>query len=192
VFAHLLSPTLTNHSIFSNGGLLTFTDYLLSTHYTAATAFANIHKTTIILDSCPGIMTFTSRIRAFAAPIQNTVLKIITTAIIAITYPLMRSLWIAGIITEPITNMREVINDTELIGKASRAYIYSNADTLVQAAAVEKHSQQAAKLEISTKLHNWQSTPHVMHMPYDRARYIGVITEQWKKASIGSIFFDSD
>jgi hypothetical protein len=141
--------------------------------------------------SCPGIMTFTSRIQAFAKPIHNFILRTLTKAMIVITYPIMSVLWMSGVVTDPMTSMSTALNNRDLVGQSSRAYIYSNADALVQSWAVEKHSMQASKLDISTKLHNFRTTTHVMHMPNDRTRYIAVIKEQCKKALYGSVFFDS-
>ncbi|KAG0658291.1 hypothetical protein C6P46_005842 [Rhodotorula mucilaginosa] len=173
----------------SNGGCLTLQELneQLLRRPGAATGVATtrgIPARAFIFDSCPGLSTLKSTIRAFSAGIRNPVVKYPAVAAITLMYGVLR-LW-SMIRRQPGTLARisAYLNSPSSLPPVPRLYLYSPIDELIPPEDVERHAAQA-KTEAGVtdiRMEKFENSPHVAHARTDPERYWSAVKRVWDEA----------
>lgn len=182
--SHLLVHTL------SNGGCLTLqelNEQLLrrgTATGVATTTRGGIPARAFIFDSCPGLSTLKSTIRAFSAGIRNPVVKYPAVAAITLMYGALR-LW-SIIRQQPGTLARisAYLNSPTSLPPVPRLYLYSPIDELIPPEDVERHAAQA-KVQAGVtdiRMEKFENSPHVAHARTDPERYWSAVKRVWEEA----------
>ncbi|KWU43284.1 DUF829-domain-containing protein [Rhodotorula sp. JG-1b] len=178
----------------SNGGCLTLQELneqllrgrekgVSSPAATVATT-RGIPARAFIFDSCPGLSTLKSTIRAFSAGIRNPVVKYPAVAAITVMYGVLR-LW-SMIRQQPGTLARisAYLNSPTSLPPVPRLYLYSPIDELIPPEDVERHAAQA-RIEAGVtdiRMEKFEKSPHVAHARTDPERYWGAVQRVWEES----------
>ncbi|GAA5870928.1 hypothetical protein JCM3774_003483 [Rhodotorula dairenensis] len=137
-----------------------------------------------IYDSCPGLSTLQSTIRAFSAGLRNPWVKYPAVAAISLMYGVLR-LW-SMIRRQPSTLARisAYLNSPTLLPPVPRLYLYSPIDELIPPEDVERHAAEArtrAGVQ-DIRMEKFQQSPHVAHARTDPERYWGAVKRIWEES----------
>ncbi|CAG5085403.1 Similar to TMEM53: Transmembrane protein 53 (Bos taurus) [Cotesia congregata] len=160
--------------IFSNGGAYLYQHVSLAMDQINN----NIKVKGVIFDSAPGERRITSLFKAISAimggnPVVNIPFSFVITVFLSL-------LWICETISNSlgITNLPSASNPYTLINEPNnwpQLFLYSNADTLIPAADVEKFANHRAKRGVEVKLVLFTDSPHVKHYAIYRDVYINTV-----------------
>ncbi|KFY40120.1 hypothetical protein V495_05613 [Pseudogymnoascus sp. VKM F-4514 (FW-929)] len=166
---------------FSNGGLSNTA--LASQEYNRRTG-ASLPIQAHIFDSSPGYPRFWADIRAIKAGLpKNFLVRTFATALLAVAYAFLKSIWWVKGLENPIIIYSKLVNRHELFSKkVPRAYIYSREDQMVQWTDVENHMATAKGLGYEVRGELFEGTQHVSHMPKDSKRYWGIVQSLWESS----------
>lgn len=176
-------PELLMH-LFSNGGSSAkFYLYRAMASTAKPGESAVLPANVTVYDSCPGRFSYGRSMTAFTIGLpalwKVLLAPFFHTLIVAyfLAYQAMRR-------PDPLRQFALGHNDRARNGgEARRAYVYSDADALVGADAVEAHIAEAkAAGFVVARAENFKVTPHVAHMRSDEERYWGVVRELWEGA----------
>ncbi|KAM5543158.1 hypothetical protein V8D89_003032 [Ganoderma adspersum] len=117
-------------------------------------------KCALILDSTPTPPTYTLTLRAFTAGLHGWLRKILAGRVLTVVYFLFRR-------PRPLTREIAGLNDPALLPWTSKAtprlYLYSTADVIVPASAVEEHAAHARMAGFPMEMVNFGWSAHVSH-----------------------------
>jgi hypothetical protein len=174
-FAETTSPRILLH-VMSNGGCImsrNLAEMYVSRHSKP------LPISSMVLDSCPGIEGFQSALAAFSFAMPKFLpLRLLFSglfyAALACMYLVNKTFRLDG----PITRLRKDLNNDKLYPKrASRVYIYSRNDKLVEWEVVEKHAEDAKKKGWKVKMEEFKESQHVAHLMADGERYWSDVEE---------------
>ncbi|XP_057333328.1 transmembrane protein 53 [Microplitis mediator] len=160
--------------IFSNGGAYLYQHVSLAMDQINN----NIKVKGVIFDSAPGERRITSLFKALSAimggnPVINIPFSFVITVFLSI-------LWICETISHALglSNLPSPSNPYTLINESNKwpqLFLYSNADTLIPAADVEKFAYYRAKRGVEVQLVLFTDSPHVKHYAVYRDVYIDIV-----------------
>lgn len=172
--------------LFSNGGLFR-TAHLLKA-YRQATGIP-LPISSMIIDSAPGTASISAAMRAFSFALpKRWILRLIGKSVLWITLVLIKFYQTITRSPDAVSLARKVINDTTLVQAANakrvatRCYIYSDADDLVDWHDVEKHASESEASGWVVRREKFQGTPHVGHMRAQPERYWSIVKEYLEPA----------
>ncbi|BGP57893.1 hypothetical protein JCM8202v2_005542 [Rhodotorula sphaerocarpa] len=137
-----------------------------------------------VYDSCPGLSTLTSSIRAFSAGIRNPLAYYPAVVAISAMYGLLRFWSILRRQPSTLSRISAYLNSAAL-PSVPRLYLYSPVDELIPPEDVERHAAEArsgAGIR-DVRLERFEKSPHVAHARTDPERYWGAIRRVWKESA---------
>nr|VWP01015.1 HupA receptor [Ganoderma boninense] len=172
--------------VMSNGGVMSLCDM--------ATVLRKLKiqpapgsKCAIVFDSTPTPTTYTITIRAFTAGMRGWLRKLLTAG--ALTVVLFLTFVIRTILRRPRPFTRELtgLNDPALLPWTSKAtprlYLYSTADAIVPASAVEEHAAHARMAGFPVEMVNFGRSAHVSHARDYPEKYWDAVGAFWAEAT---------
>lgn len=170
------SSTILLHQV-SNGG--SFCIVAVASLYRERTGQA-LPLTAQVLDSTPGQPSFLSDIDAVVVGFPpNALIRAIGWALI-FTLSALSYLFLFVMRREHmVVIVRKQLNNTEILRKAPRAYIYSKEDTMVAMTAVKRHVEESRALGWKVRDEEFKGSKHVAHMMLDRERYWEIVKAVW-------------
>lgn len=176
----LLSPESSNapmySHVFSNGGA--FTIRHIAIEYQRATG-KPLPTNALLIDSAPGqpSLTQTHKALSYSFP-KFFFFRIIASVLVSIGLRLMRLFSALMRQKNPVSSLRQALNDAKLIPQNSkRCYLYSQTDELIAWQDVEDHAAEAKKMGWEVSMEKFVNSPHVMHMKTDPERYWKIVAK---------------
>lgn len=173
--------------IFSQGGSKTATQLLESMNAILSTLGQKgpLPLRQIVLDSCPGDPGIYSTFAAGAwslpeisllRPLGSTALFILAAGLVGMEA--------TGLRTPLAKKIRSQLNDPGIFSsRASRLYLTSEADTIVDSGDVEEHRKQAAAKGLTTDILRFHRAGHCSLVLEDGAAYWDAIASAWEKSA---------
>ncbi len=143
-------------------------------------------KCALILDSTPAPTTFTNAFRAAMAAMPGGLQKLIGGAIISVIY--FFTFATRALLWRPTLTTCEMIavNDPALLPWTStptpRMYLYSTADVVIPASAVEAHATDARRVGFPVQMVNFGTSAHVSHARDHPEKYWDAVQKFWSDA----------
>ncbi|KAH8596769.1 hypothetical protein B0O99DRAFT_619899 [Bisporella sp. PMI_857] len=166
--------------LFSNGGAHTASR--LGRSYRNTTGKA-LKVQAMVLDSSPGVASFTKVSDAVIVGLKSSVPSILRIPAVLLVYSVIGIFFVMDVLfpgNNLVERARHDLNDQALFGCKERLYIYSMADDLVSWDDVESHGEDAKTKGWDVKREKWDKTGHVGHMANDSERYWGAIHRLWE------------
>ncbi|GAA5991889.1 hypothetical protein JCM10908_002256 [Rhodotorula pacifica] len=171
----------------SNGGCLTLqelNEQILRSKGETERGGPGMPARAFVYDSCPGLSTLQSTIRAFSAGLKNPIVKYPAVVAITILYGVLR-LW-SIIRRQPSTLARisAYLNNPANLPPSPRLYLYSPIDELIPPQDVERHAA-LAKTEAGVRdirMEKFEGSPHVAHARTEPERYWGAVRRLWDES----------
>ncbi|KAG6359334.1 hypothetical protein INS49_012855 [Diaporthe citri] len=174
--------------MFSQGGSNTATQLLESMNAILSTLG---HKgplplRQIVLDSCPGDPGIYSTFAAGAYSLPETsLLRPLGSTALFILAAGLAGMEATGLKTPLAKKMRSQLNDPEIFSaRATRLYLTSEADTIVDSRDVEEHRDQAAAKGLTTDILRFHRAGHCSLVLEDGAAYWNAIASAWEKGAV--------
>lgn len=140
----------------------------------------------IIFDSVPGGPDPISAIRAFTSPLPYFWLKVLAIGPLILLYIWVSFLAIFTGRSLPFTELRRELNSPSVLPwtdvHTPRVYIYSQADKIVAASAIESHIAAGRSIGLNVRSEEFQGSQHVAHAKKDPERYWSIIQRTWNEA----------
>lgn len=140
---------------------------------------------TVILDCCPGDESFGAMYRATALSMPQTSTGLLLSR--ALLYPslsVLNTLQRARILYG-VRDLREELNDPTTFGnKASRLYIYTKEDVMVDWKAVQSHAEDARSQGYQVDEVSFQHGSHCGLIMENADQYWSVIHKAWKGEAV--------
>lgn len=173
--------------IFSQGGGNTATQLLESMNAILATLGHQepLPLRQIVLDSCPGDPGIYSTFSAGARSLpDNSILRPLGGAVLYILAVGLAGMEATGLRTPLARNMRSQLNDQKVLSaKASRLYLTSEADNIVDSRDVEEHWNQAIAKGLKADILRFRKAGHCSLVLEDDAAYWGAIASGWERSA---------
>lgn len=177
--------------IFSQGGSNTATQLLESMNAILSTLGHEgpMPLRQLVLDSCPGDPGIYSTFAAGAHSLpDNSLLRPLGCTIMFILAAGLAGMEATGLRTPLAKKMRSQLNDPKIFSAgASRLYLTSKADTIVNTRDVEEHRDQAAAKGFMTDILRFHRAGHCSLILEDGATYWNAIASAWEKSAAPSI-----
>ncbi|RPD78425.1 DUF829-domain-containing protein [Lentinus tigrinus ALCF2SS1-7] len=177
-------PRILLHAM-SNGGLMSLVDLARAIRKRNLKSPPGT-KCAVILDSTPAPATLPLAVRAFTAGTRGLVKKGLLLLVLAVVYFLT---WVFRTIArrpEAIAQAMAALNDPDILPFTSlrtpRMYLYSTADNIVQAPAVEEHAARARMVGFPVQMINFGKSGHVSHARDYPEKYWEGVREFWLEA----------
>jgi hypothetical protein len=168
-------PELLFH-VFSNGGSGML--HRVRNAYRDATG-EDLPPHYTVFDSCPGNASYSRAVTAFTTGIKPRWLRWIWTPFIHLYL-----LWyfLATKMPGAKPDVLSLINTAHNVNtgrEIRRAYIYSEADALIDWKYVEEHAEEAKQKGFNVRLEKFNGTAHVTHARGDPPRYWSIVKQTW-------------
>lgn len=177
--------------IFSQGGSNTATQLLESMNAILSTLGHEgpMPLRQLVLDSCPGDPGIYSTFAAGAHSLpDNSLLRPLGCTIMFILAAGLAGMEATGLRTPLAKKMRSQLNDPKVFSAgASRLYLTSKADTIVNSRDVEEHRDQAAAKGFMTDILRFHRAGHCSLILEDGATYWIAIASAWEKSAAPTI-----
>lgn len=176
--------------IFSQGGSNIATQLLESMNAILATLGREgpLPLRQIVLDSCPGDPGIYSTSSAGARSLpDNSILRPLGSAVLYILAAGLAGMEASGLRTPLAKKMRSQLNDSEIFSaRASRLYLTSEADNVVDSRDVEEHCNQAVAKGLTTDILRFRQAGHCSLVLEDGAAYWNAIASGWERSAADS------
>ena len=143
-------------------------------------------KCAFIFDSTPTPPTYILTLRAFTAGLRGWLRKLLAGGVLTVVYFLTFVLRVLFRRPRPLTREIAGLNDPTLLpwtSKAtSRLYLYSAADVIVPARAVEEHAAHARMAGFPVEMVNFERSAHVSHARDYPEKYWDAVKRFWADA----------
>lgn len=176
--------------IFSQGGSNTATQLLESMNAILSTLGQKgpLPLRQIVLDSCPGDPGIHSSFTAGAYSLPETsLLRPLSSTALFILIAGLAGMEATGLKKPLAKKMRSQLNDPAIFSaRATRLYLTSEADTIVDSRDVEEHRNQAAAKGLTTDILRFRRAGHCSLVLEDGAAYWNAIASAWEKSAAPS------
>lgn len=176
--------------IFSLGGTNTATQLLESMNAILSTLGQEgpLPLRQIVLDSCPGDPGIYSTFAAGAHSLPEiSLLRPLGSTAMFILAAGFAGMEATGLRTPLAKKLRSQLNDPEIFSaRATRLYLTSDADTIVDSQDVEEHRNQAAAKGLTTDILRFHRAGHCSLVLEDGAAYWNAIASAWEKSAAPS------
>lgn len=173
--------------IFSLGGSNTATQLLESTNAILSTLGQQgpLPLRQIVLDSCPGDPGIHSSYTAGAHSLPDIgFLRPLGCAAMYILVAGLAGMEATGLRAPLARNLRSQLNDTDIFSaKATRVYLTSEADSIVDSRDVEEHRDQAAAKGLATDILRFRRAGHCSLILEDDDAYWNAIASGWERSA---------
>ncbi|KAF7794123.1 hypothetical protein EIP86_005253 [Pleurotus ostreatoroseus] len=140
----------------------------------------------IISDSCPGCVDVGAAVRGFTAAIKSRILKVVASLLFYLGLFVLIIMRVLLRQEHLIHAMRARLNEASVFPWMSsttpRLYIYSDADDMVPASAVEEHIADAKQKGRIVHVEKYHGSLHVTHADMDPERYWCAVQSLWSEA----------
>ncbi|POS72614.1 hypothetical protein DHEL01_v208990 [Diaporthe helianthi] len=143
----------------------------------------------IILDSCPGDLDVSRSYRAGAHSLPTGfILKPLGSAALLVLAVTLAGMEATGLRTPLAKKVRQQLNDPEIFSaKASRLYLASDGDEIVNFRDVEEHKNQAIAKGFAADIVRFKKAGHCSLIMEDGAGYWDAIASGWDKSAAHSL-----
>lgn len=176
--------------IFSQGGSNTATQLLESMNAILSTLGQKrpLPLRQIVLDSCPGDPGIHSSFTAGAYSLPETsLLRPLSSTALFILIAGLAGMEATGLKKPLAKRMRSQLNDPAIFSaRATRLYLTSEADTIVDSRDVEEHRNQAAAKGLTTDILRFRRAGHCSLVLEDGAAYWNAIASAWETSAAPS------
>lgn len=173
--------------IFSLGGTNTATQLLESMNAILSTLGQEgpLPLRQVVLDSCPGDPGIYSTFAAGAHSLPGiSLLRPLGSTVMFILAAGFAGMEATGLRTPLAKKMSSQLNDPEIFSaRATRLYLTSEADTIVDSQDVEEHRSQAAAKGLTTDILRFHRAGHCSLVLEDGAAYWNAIASAWEKSA---------
>lgn len=173
--------------IFSQGGSNTATQLLGSINAMLSTLGQKgpLPLRQVVLDSCPGDPDISSTFAAGSHSLPDTsLLRPLACAALFILAAGIAGMEAIGLRAPLASNMRSQLNDPEIFSaSATRLYLTSEADNIVDSRDVEEHQNQAAAKGLTTNILRFHRAGHCSLVLEDDAAYWDAIASGWERSA---------
>ena len=143
-------------------------------------------KCAFIFDSTPTPPTYILTLRAFTAGLRGWLRKLLAGGVLTVVYFLTFVLRVLFRRPRPLTREIAGLNDPTLLPWTSKAtprlYLYSAADIIVPARAVEEHAAHARMAGFPVEMVNFGRSAHVSHARDYPEKYWDAVKGFWADA----------
>ena len=140
----------------------------------------------IVFDSAPAHPTYILSLRAFPASLRGWLRKLLAGGVLTVVYFLAFILRVLFRRPRPLTREISGLNDPALLPWTSKAtprlYLYSAADAIVPARAVEEHAAHARMAGFPVEMVNFGRSAHVSHARDYPEKYWDAVKGFWADA----------
>ncbi|RKF80410.1 Transmembrane protein 53 [Golovinomyces cichoracearum] len=142
----------------------------------------------VVIDSAPGKATWNSSVRAFSfSSFRNPVMIFLRYCLIYFLFSIYCSIFFILNTPDTVAIDRMDLNDPEIFDrKATRLYIYSESDQIVDWKDVEEHAIESKDAGYQVSCEKFSTSGHAGHLMVDGTRYWDAIKRLWERSVTSS------